>query len=137
MKKQHQVELEWKNDLSFNVGVDDHLIVLDGIDERMGLCPKPLMLASLAGCTAMDVVTSLKEARIRLKKFGVQVVGELTKEVPQTYSKVHIYYKFEGSELDAARIEEAVLLSINTQCGVIIMFKKFAEVTHQIEFIQS
>jgi putative redox protein len=136
MKKQHQVELEWKNDLSFNVGVDDHLIVLDGIDEHKGLCPKPLMLASLAGCTAMDVVGSLKETRTRFNKFGVQVIGELTKEVPQTYAKVHVHYKFEGTELDKARIEEAVLLSVNIQCGVLMMFKKFAEVTHEIEFTQ-
>ncbi len=133
MKKQHQVELEWKHDLSFNVGVDEHLIVLDGIDDNKGLCPKPLMLASLAGCTAMDVVSILKETRTKFKKFEVQVAGELSREKPQTYVKVHITYHFTGEGLDEARIHDAVALSVNEQCGVLMMFKKFAEVSYEIK----
>lgn len=132
MKKQHQVELEWKGDLSFNVGVDDHLIVLDGVDDNKGLCPKPLMLASLAGCTAMDVASILKESRVKYKTFHVQVAGELSKEKPQTYIKAHITYSFTGNDLDRVAIEKAVNLSVNEQCGVLMMFKKFAEVSFEI-----
>jgi putative redox protein len=134
MKKQHQVDLEWKNDLSFNIGVDEHLIVLDGVDENKGLCPKPLMLASLAGCTAMDVATILKESRTRFKGFNIVVSGELSREKPQTYTKVHIGYYFTGEGLDEARIHDAVALSVNEQCGVLMMFKKFAEVTYEVKF---
>ncbi len=132
MKKQHQVALEWKGDLSFNVGVDDHLIVLDGVDENKGLCPKPLMLASLAGCTAMDVATILKESRVKYKTFNIQVAGELSKEKPQTYVKVHITYTFSGNDLNRTAIEKAVNLSVNEQCGVLMMFRKFAEVSFDI-----
>jgi len=133
MKKQHQVELEWKGNLSFNVGVDEHLIVLDGVDENKGLCPKPLLLASLAGCTAMDVATVLKESRTRFKKLNVEVSGELSKEKPQTYIKVHITYTFGGPDLDLEKINHAVALSINEQCGVLMMFKKFAEVSYVVK----
>lgn len=132
MKKQHQVELEWKGNLSFNVGVDEHLIVLDGVDENKGLCPKPLMLASLAGCTALDVATVLREGRTKFKKFLVEVSGELSKEKPQTYVKVHIKYTFGGPDLDLEKINHAVSLSINEQCGVLLMFRKFAEVSHEV-----
>jgi putative redox protein len=134
MKKQHQVAVEWKGDLSFNVGVDEHLIVLDGVDENKGLCPKPLMLASLAGCTAMDVVTILKESRTKFKQLNIKVTGELSKEKPQTYIKVHIKYIFSGADLDKASIQKAVNLSVNEQCGVLIMFRKFAEVSHEIVY---
>ena len=131
MNRHHQVELEWKGDLSFNVGVDEHLIVLDGVDENKGLCPKPLMLASLAGCTAMDVATYLK-GKTRYKTFKVEVKGELSKEKPQTYVKVHIKYSFTGKDLDRVSIEKAVRSSVDEQCGVLIMFRKFAEVSHEI-----
>lgn len=130
----HQVELEWKNNLSFNIGVDEHLIVLDGVDENKGLCPKPLMLASLAGCTAMDVVTILKESRTKFKKFNINVVGELGNEKPQTYKKVHITYQFFGKELEQESLSKAVELSVTEQCGVLMMFKKFAEVSYEISF---
>jgi putative redox protein len=134
MKKQHQVEVEWKNNLSFNIGVDEHLVVLDGADESKGLCPKPLMLASLGGCTAMDVVTILKESRTKFKKFDVQVTGELSREKPQTYTKVNLTYNFEGADLDKEKIRHAVALSVDEQCGVLIMFRKFAEVSYEINF---
>lgn len=133
IKKQHQVDLEWKGNLSFNVGVDEHLIVLDGVDENKGLCPKPLMLASLAGCTAMDVATVLKETHARFKSFKVEVVGELSKTKPQTYIKVHISYLFGGKDLDMEKINHAVSLSVDEQCGVLMMFKKFAEVSYEIK----
>lgn len=130
--KKHQVELDWKGELSFNIGVDEHLIVLDGIDEHKGLCPKPLMLSSLAGCTAMDVVTVLREGRSPFKTFHVHVSGELSKEKPQTYTKVHITYSFGGNKLDESQIREAVRLSVEEQCGVLLMFKKFADVSYEI-----
>lgn len=133
MKRQHEVELEWKSDLSFNIGVDEHLIGLDGMDEHKGLCPKPLMLASLAGCTAMDVVTTLKEYKIRFKNFNIHVVGELSREKPQTYTKVHVSYQFVGEDLDEERINKAVALSVEEQCGVLLMFKKFAEVSYDVQ----
>lgn len=132
--KKHEVELEWKNDLSFNIGVDEHLIVLDGADDRKGLCPKPLMLASLAGCTAMDVASILRESKTSFKKFQVYVSGELSREKPQTYTKVHITYSFSGKELNKEKIEQAVKLSVEEQCGVLMMFRKFAEVSYVITF---
>ena len=132
MKKEHLVELEWKSELSFNIGVDEHLIVVDGVDEHKGLCPKPLMLASLAGCTAMDVAATLKESRIRLKTFTVQVKGELSREKPQTYTKVHLVYSFTGNQLDESAVRHAVSLSVDEQCGVLMMFRKFAEISYEV-----
>lgn len=133
MKKQHEVELEWKGNLSFNVGVDEHLIVLDGVDDNKGLCPKPLMLASLAGCTAMDVACILKEANTRFKKFEIHVVGELSNIKPQTYTKVHVTYNFSGNELDEEKIRKAVSLSVDVHCGVWMMFEKFAEMSYEVK----
>ena len=135
--KTHRVEVTWKNNLSFNIGVDEHLIVLDGVDDNKGLCPKPLMLASLAGCTAMDVVATLKEMRIKFKKFNVYAVGELTKEKPETYNKVHLTYQFFGTELDEEKIKKAILLSVDEQCGVLKMFRKFAEVSYEVKLVIS
>ena len=134
MSKHHEVELAWKGNLSFNIGVDEHLIALDGVDENKGLCPKPLMLASLAGCTAMDVVTILKETRTKFEKFEIRVVGELSKEKPQTYTKVNVVYNFTGKDLDEEKLRNAVSLSVDQQCGVWMMFKKFAEMSYEIKF---
>jgi putative redox protein len=81
----------------------------------------------------MDVVSVLKETRTRFKTFNIQVTGELSREKPQTYIKVHIIYQFTGEELDADKINRAVVLSVEEQCGVLMMFKKFAEVSYEVQ----
>jgi uncharacterized OsmC-like protein len=46
---------------------------------------------------------------------------------------VHIIYQFTGEELDADKINRAVVLSVEEQCGVLMMFKKFAEVSYEVQ----
>jgi putative redox protein len=45
----------------------------DGGGQNLGPKPKPLLLASLGGCTAMDVISILKKTRIVPEYFNVKV----------------------------------------------------------------
>jgi putative redox protein len=64
MEKQ-KVSVKWLNNLSFSADVNGHEITMDAAGEvggeNKGPRPKPLLLAALAGCTGMDVVSVLKE----------------------------------------------------------------------------
>lgn len=100
-----------------------------------GVKPKPLMLSALAGCTAMDVVSLLKKMKIKYRYFEVKVAAELTDEHPKHYSKVDVEYIFKGEDLNTERIQRAVELSFNKYCGVIYMFKQFAEVNYTIQYM--
>ena len=49
--------------MTFEAGIGDHTIIMDADPKvggnNSGPRPKPLLLASLAGCTGMDVVSLL------------------------------------------------------------------------------
>ena len=99
---------------------------------NQGLSPKALMLSSIGGCTGLDVLSLLKKMRVELDAFNVVVNGELTTEHPKFYNKVNIDYYFKGTDLNEEKIKKAVTLSEERYCGVIAMFRSFAEVTIKI-----
>ena len=101
-----------------------------------GLRPKAMMLTSLAGCTAMDVASLLKKMRAEVANFKIEVEANLTDEHPKTYDKVHVIYKFFGSDFKKDKIEKSVNLSVERYCGVFEMFRQFSDISHEIVYIE-
>jgi putative redox protein len=102
--------------------------------EGKGFRPKALMLSSLAGCSGLDVVSLLKKMRAEVKDFNIEIEAELTDEHPKFYKKVKVIYNFYDSEFKKDKIEKSVNLSEERYCGVMHMFKQFAEVTTEIKY---
>jgi putative redox protein len=100
--------------------------------DTVGFGPKALMLSSLAGCSALDVVSLLKKMRAEVASFKIEVTGELTEEHPKFYNKVKVDYHFTGNDLQPEKIQKAVNLSVTKYCGVMEMFRQFAEVKTEI-----
>lgn len=101
-----------------------------------GLRPKALMLTSLAGCTAMDVVSLLKKMRADVADFKIEVEANLTDEHPKIYDKVKVIYKFYDKDFQKDKIEKAVNLSVERYCGVFEMFRKFSDISHEIQYFE-
>lgn len=100
--------------------------------DTIGFGPKALMLSSLAGCSGLDVVSLLKKMRVEVADFKIEVIGELTDKHPKFYNKVKVDYHFTGTNLKEDKIKKAVDLSIEKYCGVMEMFRQFAEVKTEI-----
>lgn len=135
----HEINLEWENGMYFHSNVNGHTVYVDA-DTSVGGTdkaprPKPLMLVSLAGCTAMDVVSLLNKMRVSFDYFNVKVSAELSEEHPKVYTKVHIVYQIKGNNIEKEKVEKAVNLSQEKYCGVSAMFKKFAELSFEIEYL--
>jgi putative redox protein len=132
----HTIECNWQEAMQFSATVNGHTLILDAEAEfggqDKGPRPKPLLLVSLAGCTAMDVIAILRKMKLEVKSFKVKVDGELTEEHPKTYRKIHIAYILSG-DLPAEKVEHAVNLSREKYCGVNAMLNKVSEVTYSIE----
>ncbi|HLT50827.1 MAG TPA: OsmC family protein, partial [Arenibacter sp.] len=98
----------------------------DGGDGR-GYRPKALMLSSLAGCSGLDVAALIKKMRLEVEEFTIETIANMTGEHPKYYDKVTIEYHFKGANLDERKLQRAVDLSIEKYCGVMEMFRQFAE----------
>ena len=92
-----------------------------------------LVLQALMGCTAMDVVSIIDKMKVEYSSFEVHETHERSEEHPKVYTRIHIIYKFEGSNVDPEKVKKAVDLSVEKYCSVHAMLSKAAEVTHHIE----
>ena len=132
----HKITSDWKGEMAYEVQTAGGKLQLDatpGEDGKAkGITPKYLMLVSLAGCTSMDVTSLLEKMRAQVTDFKVEVEGELTEEHPKYYHTVKMKYIFGGENLQKDKIEKAIKLSVDRYCGVYEMFRKFAEVSHEI-----
>ncbi len=135
-----RVETTWKGNMKFDTEVNGHHFMIDA-DESVGggnsgPRPKPLMLASLAGCTGMDVVSLVKKMRQEIDYFNVVVEGDTTDEHPKTYFKIHVIYEFRGKNLEMNKLEKAISLSEERYCGVSAVYRKAGiEMTHEVRMV--
>lgn len=135
----HRVECRWLEEMAFEAEVNDHIFVMD-VDEanggkNKGPRPKTLTLASLAGCTGMDVISILRKMHIEPEFFNVVAEGDMTEDHPKYYHKIHLIYEVKGDHIDIDKVEKAVLLSQDKYCGVSALLRQGAELTHEIRIL--
>jgi len=132
------IKTQWEGNMLFNADTLGGNFKIDAAEESggqgKGVRPKALMLTSLAGCTGMDLVSLLKKMRAEVDGMEINVSGELTDEHPKFYNKVTLEYIFYGTDLKKDKIEKAVELSADKYCGVMEMFRQFAEITTVIKY---
>ncbi len=133
----HTVDMSWTDKVAFEADMDGHKLITDATKEvggsDLGPRPKKLMLASLAGCTGIDVVMILKKMKIEPEAFNIIVEGELTDEHPKHYDKIKVIYKFKGKNLPKDKLQKAVNLSQEKYCGVSAVYSKAIEITSEIQ----
>ncbi|WP_010255466.1 OsmC family protein [Myroides injenensis] len=135
----HKVTTTWIENMQFeSTNPSGATVRIDAGPENggdnKGLRPKALMLTALAGCSGLDVGHLIKKMRLDVDDFKIETEGFLTDEEPATYNKVKVEYHFYGNNLDEAKLERAVNLSIEKYCGVMNMFKAFAEIETSIHY---
>jgi len=136
----NKIEVSWKGDMLFESVAPEGSVLIDADaavgGQGKGLRPKAMMLTAMAGCTAMDVASLLKKMRAEVADFKVDVEGSLTDEHPKYYDKVHVTYRFYGSDFKKDKIEKSVNLSVDRYCGVMEMFRQFSKLTTEILYIE-
>jgi len=124
------------DNMAFDVELDNHHFVIDASEkfggENFGPSPKSLLLAGLAGCTAMDVVSILRKQKIKDFEIEVEVITELTDEHPKVFKDIELLYRFKGISLSKEKVKRAIELSMNKYCGVSAMLKKNSEITYRV-----
>ena len=126
----------WTDGMAFEAQLEGSSFSIDA-DEKFGgrgLGPKPkgLLLTSLAGCTAMDVIAILKKMRVAVDHFEVTADGVLAEEHPKKFESIVITYRFEGEDLPIGKLQRAVQLSEERYCGVSATLAPAVELSSEI-----
>ncbi|PRX56790.1 OsmC family protein [Flagellimonas meridianipacifica] len=128
----NHISTKWLGEMAFESNNPSGLsIKIDAGPENggagEGLRPKALMLSSLAGCSGLDVASLIKKMKLEVDDFQMETIANLTEEHPKYYDSVVIEYHFHGSNLNEDKLQKAVDLSVEKYCGVMEMFRRFAE----------
>ena len=119
----------------------NHWITVDGPENfggsDAGIRPKELLLLSLAGCTASDVVSILQKKRFKLDDFEINISAEMTEEHPKVFTKIDLEYVFYGNNIAEKDVERAIELSETKYCGVTAMLEKALEINHTYKIVKA
>ena len=117
-----------------------HSITMDGPPEiggdNLGVRPMEMLLLGVAGCTMIDVVTTLKKMRQDLTNCETKLSAERAEEHPKVFTDIHIQFIVKGQDLDPKKVEKAITLSAEKYCSASIMLGKTASITHDFEIVE-
>ena len=104
-----------------------HFFLLDDSAGATGPKPIELVAVALAGCTAFDVITILRQKyRQKVTGYEVRVEADQAERPPQVFTAVRIHHVVRGFDIDASSIEQAIQLSEQKYCSVGAMLQKTA-----------
>lgn len=112
-----------------------HHLVLDDAAGGTGAKPIELVAVALAGCTAFDVITMLRQKHHqKLTAYEVVVEADQAERPPQVFTTVHIRHIVTGIGVDESALAHAIQLSEEKYCSVGAMVAKSAklETTYDI-----
>ena len=130
-----EVHVDWVKDMTF-VGSDstNHSVVISSPADGVGMKPSELLLVSLAGCTAVDVVSILQKKRKTLTALRVSVNAEQVQDGwPRPYNKFHIHFEVTGVGLSDDEVRKAIELSEEKYCMISATLKPAGEVSFDFE----
>jgi len=117
-----------------------HSITMDGPPEiggeNLGVRPMEMLLLGVAGCTMIDVVSTLKKMRQDLTRCETKVNAERANDHPKVFTDIHIQFVIKGKDLDQNKVEKAITLSAEKYCSASIMLGKTASITHDFEIVE-
>ncbi|WP_048147856.1 OsmC family protein [Palaeococcus ferrophilus] len=127
-------KVEWFKDEQFIGRIEgDKCSVILG---EGGISPMKLLLLSVAGCTAYDIVMILRKMREPIEGLEVEISGERREEHPRIYRKVHLHYRIKGN-VSEEKAKRAIELSQDKYCSASAHVKlSGAEVTYSFEIVE-
>lgn len=106
-------------------------VTIDG-DGEGGPSPMLALLLAAGACSGADVVLILEKMRVALRTLRIEVHGVRREEDPRRYVEITYRFTIAGDNLDAAKAERAVGLSLDKYCSVVHSLRPDVRVRHEI-----
>jgi len=129
------VELVLEGDMAFAAAMSSgHTFRFDDRASNTGASPVETVLAALAACSAMDVVSIALKKRQRISRYVVHVTATQRDAYPQVFPRIDVVHEIEGAGVSEAAIRRCIELSALKYCPVSAMLSAGAtEIHHRYE----
>jgi len=122
-------KVTWNGNMTFEAVGDANLPIMfdspsDPTLQRRGPGPMEVLALSLAGCTAMDVISILQKKKQEVTGFEVRVHAERATDYPTVYTRARLEYRVSGRGVQESAVTRAIELSIEKYCSVHAMLSQ-------------
>jgi len=123
-------ELTFTTGLHFDVETASGRILAFDDGPQGGLGPIETVLAALAACSAMDVISIALKKRQPVTTYRIHARGEQRDEYPQVYTRIDLVHEVEGPGVSTEAIARCIELSATKYCPVNAMLSAGATEVH-------
>lgn len=125
------IDLVWRGGMEFHAKTSSgNSLVFDSDSDSesksTGSSPLDFLLAAIAGCTAMDVVSILQKKRQDLQSYSITVEGARPEpgQYPRPFTSIFLRHSFSGTNLDPLAVARAIQLSEEKYCSVLATLRQ-------------
>lgn len=130
------LSVSWQGESTFIAkNKDGGLVQMGPVGDRPGVGPMQLLLAGLAGCTGMDIISILSKKRLKPTQMQIQVSGKRADDYPMVWTDIKLQYLIWGEGIPPKDVEQAIKLSEEKYCSVGIMLGKTARITSEYRIL--
>lgn len=142
MTSQKKINLEWITNLQFEaknekgLSVNFDVPVAHGGDET-AFSPMENVLASLAACSSLNVISILKKKRQKVSDYKIEAkADQKTDAPPKVFTKIYLKHIVTGENINPEALKKAIELSEEKYCSVAAMLKVAVEIISTYEIIE-
>lgn len=113
------VQADWQGELRFELASGSGGVsAADGKPGAEAFKPTELVLAALASCSAMDVISILSKKRQPVETYRVRVTAETRSEHPRVFTEITVEHVLGGNGIDPQAVSRSIELSALQYCPV-------------------
>jgi len=110
-----------------------HTVTMDmrAIELKQALSPTELLLSSVAGCGAVDIVVILRKRKKTILEFVIETIGVRRDETPRKFTEIHCKYIVTSPDVTLEELDKAAALSLEKYCSVAATLN--CKITYSVE----
>lgn len=131
--------VKWAGD-EFFIGTTGrgYSLVMDTKGDRHSApTPMEMLLLSVAGCTAVDVISILQKKRQAVDEYDIRIEGTRADEHPKKFTEIRITHVVSGRGVSEKAVADAIELSETKYCSVAATIKPTAKIITDFEIIET
>ena len=107
-------------------------IDMRNLDVKQSLGPVEMMLAAIAGCAAVDIVSMIRKKRKTFVDLKIETTGDRRESHPRSLTKIYSHYTLVSPDTNLETFTKVAKLATDKYCSAADSVKAEIEVTCEV-----